>query len=239
MPDKINLAAMRAARRKGYEAMLAKYGPEILRQAGRRGYQAMIARTSPATRREWCRKGYAAMIARYPNMPQEAGRAGFRRLVARIGAEPAFARLAQALAERAPTALEATTAALLAQLGLQPNQDYRTQQVIGYAEADGSPRYAIVDFVGMHARWIIEPGHTRWHGDATQTLDGQDHVARDERRRAGLTQRGYTVLALTEADLAPAQQAPTLARMQAVITHATPNDPQPTDPEKEQYPCLP
>lgn len=229
-PDRV-----RAARRKGYEAMLAKYGSEILRHAGRKGHQVMIARTDPATRRDWCRKGYAAMIARYPTMPQVAGRAGFRRLGARIGTEQAFERVATALAGRAPTALEATTAALLAQLGFRSGQDYRTQQVVSYSEADGTPRYAIVDFLGRHARWIIEPGHTRWHGDATQTLDGQDHAARDMRRLDGLTRSGYVVLALTEADLAPMQQACTLARMRAVLTQAA-ADRHLAEPEEEICP---
>jgi hypothetical protein len=233
MPGTPDPDAVRAAHRQGHEAMIAKYGPEILRQAGRKGYQAMIARTDPVTRREWCRQGYAAMIARYPRMPQIAGRAGFRRLVARVGAEQAFERLAKALACRPPTSLEVSTAALLTQLGLQPGQDYLTQQVVSYREADGTLRYAIVDFLGIHARWIIEPGHTRWHGDATQTLDGQDHTARDERRLAGLARSGYTVLALTEADLAPAQQDGTLARMKGVITQAPPTGPHLNNPAKE------
>lgn len=230
-PDRV-----RTAHRKGYAAMLAKHGPEILRRAGRKGHQAMIARTDPATRRDWCRKGYAAMIARYPTMPQVAGRAGFRRVVARIGTEQAFERLATALAGRAPTTLEATTGALLAQLGFRPGQEYRTQQVVSYSEADGTPRYAIVDFLGRHAHWIIEPGHTRWHGDATQTLDGQDHTERDARRRSGLERSGYAVLALTEADLIPAQQACTLARMRAVLTQAAAADHHLTEPEEEICP---
>jgi hypothetical protein len=62
-------------------------------------------------------------------MPQIAGRAGFRRLVARVGVEQAFERLAKALACRAPTSLEASTTALLTQLGHPPGHDYLTQQV--------------------------------------------------------------------------------------------------------------
>ena len=213
--------AAHCAQRKGYDAMLAKYGPEILRQAGRKGYQAMIARHDPATRREWCRKGYAAMLARYPDMPQVAGRAGFRRTLARLGPEQAFDRLAAALARRPPSALEQTTTTLLAQLDLQAGRDYLTQQVVGYCNLDGIPRYAIVDFLGSQARWIIEPGHTRWHGDATQTLDGQDHTERDGCRLAGLTRSGYQVLVLTEADLAPAQQTATLARIRALLAQAS------------------
>jgi hypothetical protein len=220
MPSQPDPDEVRAAQRKGYDAMLAKYGPEILRQAGRKGYQVMIARHDPATRREWCRKGYTAMIARYPDMPQVAGRAGFRRTLAQLGPEQAFDRLAASLARRPPTVLEQTTSALLAQLGLHPGQDYLTQQVVSYCALDGIPRYAIVDFLGIQARWIIEPGHTRWHGDATQTLDGQDHTERDGCRLAGLRRSGYLVLVLTEADLAPAQQAATLARILALITQA-------------------
>jgi hypothetical protein len=124
------------------------------------------------------------------------------------------------LARRSPTALEQTTSALLAQLGLQPGRDYLTQQVVSYYVSDGTLRHAIVDFLGIHARWIIEPGHTRWHGDATQTLDGQDHTARDGCRLAGLRRSGYLVLVLTEADLAPTQQVATLARILALITQA-------------------
>ena len=69
---------------------------------------------------------------------------------------------------------------------------------------------------------MIEPGHTRWHGDATQTLDGQDHTRCDARRYAGLARASYRVLPLTEVDLAPPQRAATLRRIAALITVASP-----------------
>ena len=73
-------AAQHVRCRRGYDAMLTKYSPQILREAGR--------------------KGYAVMIARYPDMPRRAGQRGFQRLVETSGPERACARLAAALARR-------------------------------------------------------------------------------------------------------------------------------------------
>jgi hypothetical protein len=211
----------RIAGRKGYAAGIARCDAATLDAARRKGYANGLAKRDPAQHRADSRKGYEALIARYgPEALRAAGRRRFQQMIEAVGAEQAYRQLAARLAERPPTDLERTTHLLLQQLGLCPGSDYLTQQVVGYLDAAGTQRYTIVDVLGVRTRFILEPGHTLWHGGPDETLDGQDHAARDQCRKDALTRANYSVLLLTEHDLHPARHGATRERVRALIAGA-------------------
>ncbi len=91
----------------------------------------------------------------------------------------------------------------------------------------GPDRVCVLDFLVLGrgpggADLIIEPGHRLWHGNAAETLDGQDHQAQDAARTAALAHLGYHyILALTDHDIHQEPDA-TRRRLLEFLTGALP-----------------
>jgi len=174
-----------ALRRQGGLAAAAKLTPEQRRAGG----QARAAQPSFVDhQRERGRKGAATTLARY----------GARTLVAVLAAWRV----------KNPTDLDRFVSAELDALGVP----YRYQQLI---EIQPDVLYWALDFVLPGAGpggcdLVIEPGHRRWHGTPTETLDGCDHQAQDAARYAHLAGCGFPyILTLSDTEI---HHLPTLTR---------------------------
>jgi hypothetical protein len=125
---------------------------------------------------------------------------GYQAAVARYGQRAILEKVCAWRRRQPGSQLERFVAAELRRLGLSegPDADYVREVVV---DLPGSPGLAALDFV-VNAPMgvvVILPGARRWHGDATETIDGQDRAARDRAiDRALADYFGWTVLRLTD-----------------------------------------
>ena len=175
--------------------------PALRRQGG----LAAAAKLTPAQRSAGG-KARAAQ-ASFVDHQRARGRKGAATTLARYGVRTLVAKLA-AWREKNPTDLDRFVSEILDEIGVA----YRYQQLI---EIQTDTIYWALDFVLPGAGpdgcdLLLEPGHRRWHGTPTETLDGCDHQAQDAARYAHLATCGFPyILTLSDAEI---HQTPAAAR---------------------------
>ena len=141
------------------------------------------------------------------------GRKGAAALMARPGGFACLLDKIAAYHRTHPSRAEQFVRDTLLALGYQEGRDFVREQRISLAGREFLLDFVIGDIV-------FEPGHRRWHGDPTDTLDGQDHAARDaERDRLLAALGGLTVIRLDAEQIA---QQPEQVRAQIALILSEP-----------------
>jgi hypothetical protein len=124
------------------------------------------------------------------------GRKGAAALLARPGGYACLMDKIAAYHRAHPSSAEQFVHDTLLALGYQEGRDFVREKRLTLAGREFLLDFVIGDIV-------LEPGHRRWHGSPADTLDGQDHAARDAERDRLLTViGGLTVIRLDAEQIA-------------------------------------